>query len=112
MADIEPLNLLSLIIALSAYTGAVRLAVLGRMTATTPPEEASKKRLQKFLRLLIPADVALVLASLLTFLRIFWKDMFGGEAPVCLDPVIVWSFFVGVVVLILHHGYSWYKSLS
>lgn len=111
MAKIDHLNLLSLLIALSAYVGAVRLAVLGRITSNPHPSDEQKTRLQIFLRLLIPADVSLLLASLLTFLRIFWKDMFGGEAPICLDPVIVWSFFLGGVVLVLHHGYSWFKSL-
>lgn len=112
MLEIDHLNLLSLTIALSAYVGAVRLAVLGRLTANPPPQDTQKERLKKFLRLLIPADAALVLASFLTFLLIFWTDMFGGVAPACLNPAIVWSFFFGVVVLILHHGYSWYKSLA
>ena len=112
MSKIDPINLLSLIIALSAYVGAVRLAVIGRMGANPPPAEAVKTKLKLFLRLLIPADVAFIIAGLLLFLQTFWSYMFAGAAPANLDCVIVWSFFVGVVVLMLHHGFSWYKSFS
>lgn len=112
MSRIDPINLLSLVIALSAYVGAVRLAVIGRMGANPAPAEAVKNKLKLFLRLLIPADVAFIIAGFLLFLRIFWRDMFSGASPAYFDSIIVWSFFAGVVVLMLHHGFSWYKSLS
>ena len=109
---IDPINLLSLVIALSAYVGAVRLAVIGRMGANPAPAEAVKTKLRLFLRLLIPADMAFIIAGFLLFLRIFWSDMFHGVAPAWFDPLIVWSFFIGIIVLMLHHGFSWYKSFS
>ena len=42
MLKIDPINLLSLVIALAAYVGAIRLAVIGRMGATPAPAEALK----------------------------------------------------------------------
>ena len=112
MLKIDPINLLSLVIALAAYIGAIRLAVIGRMGTNPAPAEAVKTKLKLFLRLLIPADVAFIIAGFLLFLRIFWSDMFHGVAPTSLDPIIVWSFFAGVIVLMLHHVFSWYKSFS
>lgn len=111
MSQIDHLDLLSLIIALSAYVGGVRLVVYGRIGANPAPSAETKQRLKNFLRLLIPADAALIVSASCLFVRIFWDDLFGGAPPAGLDPVIVWSFFIGVIVLILHHAASWIKSL-
>ncbi len=43
MLEIDHLNLLSLTIALSAYVGAVRLAMPGRITAYLPQKMINKK---------------------------------------------------------------------
>ena len=112
MSKIDPINLLSLVIALSAYVGAVRLAVIGRIGTNPAPTEAVKAKLKLFLRLLIPADVAFIIAGFLLFLRIFWSDLFHGLAPAGFDPIIVWSLFTVVIVLMLHHVFSWYNSFS
>lgn len=110
MSEIDLIDLLSLIVALSAYIGAIRLAVLGRISSQPAPDDATKLKLKQFLRLLVPADMAFIVAGFLLFLRVFWADMFGGTAPASFDPVIIWSFFAGIVVLMLHHVFSWYKS--
>ena len=69
MLKIDPINLLRLVIALAAYVGAIRLAVISRMGTHPAPAEAVKSKLKLFLRLLIPADVAFIIAGLLLFLR-------------------------------------------
>lgn len=112
MAKIDPsglLSLLSLIVALAAYVGAVRLAVLGRL-AQPGVDDHHKARLKSFLRWLIPADAAFLGAGVLLFLRIFWPDLTGGQSLVGLDPIIVWLFFLGIMVLVFHHMVAWCKS--
>ena len=108
MANLDPIALLSLIIALSAYVGGVRLAVLGRIAAIPPP--SNRHGLKSFLKWLVPADATLATSALLLLLKVFWGDLFGGSAPSWFDPTIIWTFFVGVIVLVCHHIVSWYKS--
>jgi hypothetical protein len=108
MDRVNHLDLLTLVIALSAYLATIRLVVISRLAAEPPPRNAAA--LKTFLRTLIPADLPLVLAGVFLFLLIFWDDLFGGAAPGWFEPAVVWAFFVAVLVLVAHHAVAWVRS--
>lgn len=98
MANIDQLGLLSLIVALAAYVGAVRLAVLGRL-AQPGVDDHHKARLKSFLRWLIPADAAFLGAGVPLFLSIFWPDITGRPPLIDSDPIPIWLCLLGIMVL-------------
>lgn len=109
MANLNQLPLLSLVVALAAYVGGIRLAVLGRINAAPPPQDVAA--LKRFLKRLIPTDFLLIVAGIFLFLKIFWSDLVGGiAAPMWFDTLIVWAFFFATVTLVLHHVVAWYKA--
>jgi hypothetical protein len=83
--------------------------VLGRIATTPPP--SNKKDLQCFLKLLTPADIFLVFSGIVLFLKIFWVDMFSGMPPMWFQGAVIWSFFLGILTLALHHIVAWVKTL-
>ncbi len=107
------LNFLALILGLSVYVSSIRFVVIGRLIGESTLSDDRKERYKTFLRWLIPADVLLVVAGVLLFLHIFWKNLFGENAtsPECFACVIVWCAFLGVLWLACHHVVSWFKTL-
>jgi hypothetical protein len=103
--------LLTLIVALSVYVASIRLVVLGRLIGEPPLPAEQKASYKRFLKTLVPADVSIVIASSLLFLKIFWDDLFGGQSPSWFPNVVVWSLFVAVVVLVFHHLRASIRSL-
>ncbi|HVT89440.1 MAG TPA: hypothetical protein VHD56_11350 [Tepidisphaeraceae bacterium] len=102
-------SFLQLVVALSAYISAVRLAVISRLTSANPPSNPESAKW--FLVLLIPADAPLVVAGILLALDVFWLDMFQSSTPAALYTVAVWCFMFAVVVLAIHHLVAWINSL-
>lgn len=98
-------DLLTLVVALSAYLAAVRLAVIGRLGSQPPPKHP--KTLKWFIVLLIPADASLVFGGLLLTADIFWKDLFCVEPTTRLYTVAVWLFAFAIFYLAIHHLVSW-----
>ena len=111
MQHVNHLELLTLIVGLSVYVATIRLVVIGRLIAEPPPSADRKAKYKRFLKLLIPADAALVISGVVLVLQIFWSDLFGGVPPGWFIPVVVWTFFIAVVVLALHHAAAWFYSL-
>jgi hypothetical protein len=101
--------LLTWITGLAVYVGSIRFVVIGRLTAATPPKNPGA--LKWFLRFLIPVDAALLTAGAALFLHIFWSGLFGGPTPPVLLSVVTWAAFIALITLILHHLYSWWRSV-
>src|SRR5687768_5249751 len=110
MDRVDPLGLLTLIVALSVYIAAIRLVVIGRLTGDPPVEEPRKSRYKLFLVSLVPGDALLVAAGFFLFLDIFAADLFGGTAPGWFDRVAIWAFFLSGALLVIHHVVAWVRS--
>ncbi len=111
-------NLLTLIVALSAYVATIRLAVLARLVQNPQLPEDQRAKQKRFLILLIPADLLLVVAGVALLLLLFWAHLFSSPgapaatAPKGLEQVVVWCFFLGILWLVGHHIGSWCKTLK
>ena len=106
----DRLNLLALMVALSAYLAGIRFATIGRLASLRSSETATRQTMKTFLRLLVLADAPLVIAGLLVTVDLFPNPLFGKPAPAwCLE----WAyriFVFAVSVLALLHGYSWIRA--
>ncbi len=60
-----------------------------------------------FLLALIPADFLLIVATFLTFIRVFGSEMCIYFDEACLNQWIAKSFFWALVVLACHHLFFW-----
>ncbi len=101
----DKLNLLALMVALSAYLAAVRFAVIGRLAGD--PKPANPAGLKQLLVALIPADAPLVIGGLLLTADLFWTSLIGGPPPPSLFWLAQWLFVIAIVVLAIHHMVSW-----
>jgi hypothetical protein len=110
MDEINRLDLLTLIVALSVYVATIRLVVLGRLTAEPAPSKWRKDRYKVLLVALVPGDALLVVSGAFLFLQIFWADLFGGAAPGWFEASTVWTFFAAGAWLVLLHGVVWARS--
>ncbi len=95
------LALLGVIIALSTYLAAVGFFVRQRITEiakTEPANDIAKKKL----RLLVLADLPLILAGLLLFMHVYysWDSLRSSMQLLAM----------GAVTLILYHSSQWWKS--
>lgn len=106
----DKLNLLALMVALSAYLAAIRFAVIGRLATVPPPMNAAS--LKRFLLSLIPADAPLVIGGLLLTADLFWAPLVGGAAPGWLYWLAQWLFVAAIIVLAIHHAISWIITVS
>lgn len=116
MANINQLDLLILIIALSAYVASIRLAVIQRLAVTPAPTNAES--LRSYLKWLLPGDIPLVVSAVVLSLNIFWQELvvgpfanvLGAHPPSWFSPLVVWLFVFAVLVLSLHHVAAWVRS--
>lgn len=105
------LNVLTLIIGLSVYVSSIRFVIVGRLLADPPPSGEKKKSYKNFLKWLIPADAAFLIAGVALFLILFWGHLFGAKAPGWLSLVVVWAFAAGIAALVAHHLVSYFRTL-
>jgi hypothetical protein len=101
----DKLNLLALMVALSAYLAAIRLALIQRLGAEPPP--TNPRGIKNMLLALIPADMPLVVGGLLLTANLFWTDLLGGAPPAFLYPAAGWLFVAGICILAIHHAVAW-----
>jgi hypothetical protein len=111
MGQVNELDLLTLIVAVSVYVATIRLVVLDRLSGDPKPPVDKRKKYKTFLRFLAPVDLAMVTAGTLLFLKLFWGDLFGGVSPVWFPLAIVRALFFAVIILVLHHLYAVLRSL-
>jgi hypothetical protein len=112
MEQINRLDLLTLVVALSVYIATIRLVVIGRLLGEEKLEERRKARYKLFLLTLVPGDALLVVSGFLLFLDIFWADLFGGTAPGWFETTSVWTFFIAGGLLVVHHLVAWVRSVG
>lgn len=106
-------NFLALIIGLSVYVSSIRFVVICRLLADPPLSCNRKRSYQRFLKSLVPADILFVASGVMLFLKLYWGNLFGGgAAPDFFSPAVIWLFFVGVIWLVFHHAWSWFKTLA
>ena len=103
----DKLNLLSLIVALSAYLAALRFYAIQRL-ATKPTNAQS---LKAFLFLLVFADAPLVVAGVLLSLQLFWEPFCTLSASSSSWWVAL-LFLIAVMVMSVYHLAAWYKSVK
>jgi hypothetical protein len=96
----ELLAFLALIVALSSYAGAMRLALIGRLSATPPPAAPSLIRI--YLLGLTLADVFLVIAGVLLVILI-WPRV-PCENMLCTIRTL---FVIALGFLVLMHAVAW-----
>ena len=106
----DKLNLLALMVALSAYLAAVRMTVIGRLGSTPAPN--NPQDLKTFLVLLIPADAPLVVGGLFLTADLFWIGVFGAQPPSWLFWWAQVLFIAAISVLAIHHIVSWGITIS
>ncbi len=105
----DSLNLLALIVALSAYLAAIRFFAQERLASTLPPPNA--RALKVLLFRLVFADVPLVIAGVLLTWQLF-------EGPLQTSPGqtrswwVAFLFCVAVGVMALYHLLSWKRSIE
>jgi hypothetical protein len=102
--EIVKLDLLALIIAISAYLAAVRLAIIARLGADPKPRRPNDLKL--FILSLIPADLNLIVAGSMLAVVMFTEAQ-GGKASPRLSNMVVPSFLFAVGYLVIHHLWGW-----
>jgi hypothetical protein len=131
MNNLDPqlLNLLALVLGLSVYVATVRLVVLGRLIADPAPSADKKARYKTFLGLLALADLPIVTAGALLFVKFFRADLhtrasgigsvrlrsalvdFLAQPPWWLDPTILWLMTIPIAYLVILHVFASLRSL-
>lgn len=111
MSQVNELDLLALIVGLSVYVATVRLLVIGRLMGDPAPGAAKAQAYRGFLASLVPADLTILAAGTILFLKIFWCDLFGGASPPWFPGAVVWLLFIAIVILIAHHVVGSLRSL-
>ena len=109
----DQLTTLTVLIALSAYLGTIRLLAIDRLrsaNSSEPKSPSKEKSIKGKLMWLTLADIPLTVASLLLAINIF-----GGyltETPSTLYIWSIWLCAVAGVVLFISHLFAWIKSIS
>ena len=112
MTNIGLGELLTIIIALSAYLATIRLIGIERLGK--PGSEVSpdvKKKLKRKLLFLMFVDAPLVVSGLLLVYHIFAPDLFGCVAPACILRTAQGLFALAVVILAVLHAIEWGKTI-
>lgn len=105
----DSMNLLALIVALSAYLAAIRFFAQERLATT--PRPPNERALKVLLFRLVFADAPLVVAGLILAWQLF-------ETPLQTDPCqtkswwVAFLFCIAVVVMAVYHFLSWCKSIK
>lgn len=108
----DRLNLLALIVAMSAYLAGIRFATIGRLASLRSTDALKRRRMRRFLRFLIAADAPLIVAGLLITVDLFPNPILGKPAPAwCL----AWAyrlFVLSVIILAGLHVASWLRAFQ
>lgn len=96
---------LAIIVALSAYLAAVRLALITLLGRKNKPKDAWIIKL--YLGLLILADAALIVAGGCMIVYFFGNTLFGWEPGESIYTCAVWAFGVAFVILVVTHLVAW-----
>jgi len=102
------LGFLALIVALSAYIGSVRLAILNWLKR--PKNDEQKKVLQGILFRMVFADAPLIFAGLSLTIDMVIEIIFGEE-PLFFH-LAIWLFLVATLVLARQHMVAWKPALK
>lgn len=94
-------------IALAAYISAVRLALIARIHNAN--DKSNKETLKTVIRCLIPADLVLVLGSLLLSGHLLVEAVGQHPWPWLFVTATV-LFCVAVLILAIHHLVAWFGS--
>jgi hypothetical protein len=108
------LTILTIIIGLSAYLSAIRLAAIQKISEITGSDgDAKTKRwkIKKKLAWLTLADVPTVLSAFCLSLHVFWSRFFCGTPWQWLLPAAFWLFLIGGFMMIILHGVAWMKTI-
>ena len=108
---------LSLIVALAAYLGAIRLAILFKLGSDDARDDTAHNddhrfHLKSVLVALIPADIAFITAAWLLLFYEFAEPLMGWTPREDLHRWATWAFIAGVAVLSFHHLVAWGRGLG
>lgn len=106
-ANFSELDFLAVAIALAAYVGAVRIALIQRLGSNSQSRLLSKIVVLS----LIPADFNLILSALIMAAKVFCFDAFGQQRIEEWFPLCPFFFVCAVCYLALQHLVAWVLSV-
>jgi hypothetical protein len=111
MQKISPGDLLTIVIALSAYLATIRLLAIQRLNNSSISQDR-KNELKGLLRLIAIADIPLITSVILLCVYLFWQDFTGVEPSVYLAKTAIGCFLISITLLGVYHFGEWKKSFK